>query len=250
MRRACHYLGLSRSTYRYRPKPLTDRQQQLHGRIETLSWAHPPYGYRRIRRLLAKEGWTIRRCQGLKVRPKPKKIPRRGTSTGWPTQATHRHHVWTWDFIFDRNDNGGPIKRMTRIDEYTRQCLAIQVERQITAAQVLAVLEKAMAQYGAPDYIRSNNGPEFIAKKVQQGLKDHHIKAIYIDSGSPWQNGYIESFHSRFRDECLSRELLLNLREARVVIEDWRPHYNTERPHSRLGYLSPEEFTNTKILTH
>ena len=142
------------------------------------------------------------------------------------------------------------LKRGTLLDEYTRQCLAIQVERQITAAQVLAVLEKAMAQYGAPDYIRSDNGPEFIAKKVQQGLNNHHIKAIYIDPGSPWQNGYIESFHSRFRDECLSRELLLNLREARVVIEDWRPHYNTERPHSRLGYLSPEEFINTKILTH
>ncbi|MGY8827400.1 MAG: integrase core domain-containing protein [Candidatus Latescibacterota bacterium] len=142
------------------------------------------------------------------------------------------------------------LKRGTLLDEYTRQCLAIQVERQITAAQVLAVLEKAMAQYGAPDYIRSDNGPEFIAKKVQQGLNNHHIKAIYIDPGSPWQNGYIESFHSRFRDECLSRELLLNLREARVVIEDWRPHYSTERPHSRLGYLSPEEFINTKILTH
>jgi putative transposase len=106
---------------------------------------------------------------------------------------------------------------MTLLDEYTRQCLAIQVERQITAAKVLAVLEKAMAQYGGPDYIRRDNGPEFIAKKVQQGPKDHHIKAIYI-----------KSFHSRFRDECLSRESLLNLREARVVIEDWRPHYNTE----------------------
>ena len=154
---------------------------------------YPPYGYRRIRRLLAKEGWTIRlkqiqrirRCQGLKVRPKPKKIPRRGTSTGWPTQATHRHHVCTWDFIFYRSDNGIAIKMMTLLDEYTRQCLAIQVERQITAAQVLAVLEKAMAQYGTPDYIRSDNGPEFIAKKVQQGLKNHHIKAIYIDPGSP-----------------------------------------------------------------
>jgi transposase InsO family protein len=258
MRRACHYLGLPRSTYRYRPKLLTDRQQQLHQRIETLSWVHPRYGYRRIRRLRTKEGWTIsrkqvqriRRCQGLKVRPKPKKIPRRGTSTGLPTQATHRHHVWTWDFIFDRTDNGGTLKMMTLLDEYTRQCLAIQVERPITAAQVLAVLEKAMAQYGIPDYIRSDNGPEFIATKVQQGLKDHQIKTIYIDPGSPWQNGYIESFHSRFRDECLSREILLNLREARVVIEDWRQHYNTERPHSRLGYLSPEEFIKTKILTH
>jgi putative transposase len=154
-----------------------------------------------------------------------------------PAQATHRHHVWTWDFIFDRTDNGGTLKMMTLLDEYTRQCLAIQVERQITAAQVLAVLEKAMAQYGIPDYIRSDNGPEFIATKVQQGLKDHPIKTI-------------ESFHSRFRDECLSREMLLNLREAQVVIEDWRQHYNTERPHSRRGYLSPEEFIKTKILIH
>ena len=120
MRRAYHSLGLPRLTYRYRPKPLTD-QQQLHQRIETLSWANPRYGYRRIRRLLTKEGWTIRRkqvqrvrrCQGLKVRPKPKKIPRRGTSTGLPTQGTHRHHVWTWDFIFDRTDNGGTIKMMS-----------------------------------------------------------------------------------------------------------------------------------------
>ena len=157
--------------------------------------------------------------------------------------------MWTWDFIFDRTDNGGTLKRMTLLDEYSRPCLAIQVERQITAAEVLAVLEKAMIQYGVPGYIRSDNGPEFIAAKVQQGLSDHHIKTIYIEPGSPWQNGYIESFHSRFRDECLNREWLLNLREARVVIEDWRQHYNTDRPHSRLGYLSPEEFIQTKILT-
>ena len=257
VRRACRYLGLARSTYRYIPQPIPDRQQQLHQRIVTLSWASPRYGYRRIRRLLAREGWTIsrkqvqriRRKEGLKVRPKPRKIPRRGVSTGLPTQATHRHQVWTWDFVFDRTDNGGTLKMMTLLDEYTRQCLAIQVERQITAAQVLAVLKKAMRQYGVPSYIRSDNGPEFIAAKVQQGLRDHHIKTLYIEPGSPWQNGYIESFHSRFRDECLRREMLLNLREARVVIEDWRLHYNSDRPHSRLGYLSPEEFIQTKILT-
>ena len=151
----------------------------------------------------------IRRREGLKVRSKPKKIPRRGVSTGLPTQAAHRHHVWTWDFIFDRTDNGGTLKMMTLLDEYSRQSLAIQVERQITAAQVLGVLEQAMIQYGVPGYIRSDNGPEFIATKVQR-----------------W------------------------LREARVVIADWRQHYNRERPHSRLGYLSPEDFIHTKILTH
>ena len=257
VRRACLDLAMARSTYRYAPKPVPDRQQQLHQRIVVLSWAYPRYGYRRIRRVLTKEGWTvsrkqvqrIRRREGLKVRPKPKKIPRRGVSTGLPTQAEHRHHVWTWDFIFDRTDTGGTLKMMTLLDEYTRQCLTIRVERQITSAQVLEVLEKAMIQYGVPGYIRSDNGSEFIANKVQQWLRDHHIKTIYIDPGSPWQNGYIESFHSRFRDECLNREWLLNLREARVVIEDWRQHYNIERPHSRLGYLSPEEFIQAKILT-
>ena len=131
---------------------------------------------------------------------------------------------------------------------HSRPYLAIQVERQITAAQVLGVLEQAMIQYGVPGYIRSDSGPEFIATKVQQWLHDSQIKAIYIDRGSPWQNGYIESFHRRFRDVCLSREMLLNLREARVVIADWRQHYNRERPHSRLGYLSPEDFIQTKIL--
>jgi len=134
-------------------------------------------------------------------------------------------------------------------DEYSRQSLAIQVERQITGAEVLRVLERATIQYGVPGYIRSDNGPEFIATTLQQRLNDNRIKTIYIDPGSPWQNGYIESFHSRFRDECLSRELLLNLQEAQVVIADWRQHYNEDRPHSRLGYLSPEDFINAKILT-
>ena len=133
---------------------------------------------------------------------------------------------------------------MTLLDEYTRQSLAIQVERPLTASEVLAVLEKAMARYGVPGYIRSDNGPEFIAAKVQQWLSENQIKTIYIDPGSPWQNGYIESFHSRFRDECLGREMFLNLREARIVISDWRLHYNQERPHSKLGYRSPNEFIN------
>jgi putative transposase len=137
---------------------------------------------------------------------------------------------------------------LTMLDEYTRQCLAIRVERQLTADQVLATLWQAMMQYGIPAYIRSDNGSEFIANKVQQWLKENGIKTIYIDPGSPWQNGYIESFHSRFRDECLDREFLLNLREARVVIEDWRQHYNQIRPHGGLGYKSPENFILTQNL--
>ena len=254
-RRACCYLDIHRSTYRYPVKPPLPHQVQFHQRIVALSWQHPR-GYRRILALLAREGWSvsrkqvqrIRRKEGLKVRPKPERIPRQGVSTGLPTQATHRNHVWTWDFIFDRTDKGSPLKMLTMLDEYTRQCVAILFERQIRSEQVLATLWQAMTTYGIPEHIRSDNGTEFIAQKIQEWLRKNRIKTLYIDPGSPWQNGYIESFHSRFRDECLNREWLLNLREARVVIEDWRQHYNTERPHSRLAYLSPEGFiTHQKV---
>ena len=249
-RRACRYLGVHRSTYRYPVKSPLPQQVQLHQRIVSLSWQYPRYGYRRIRAVLEREGWSvsrkqvqrIRRKEGLKVHPKPQRIPRQGVSTGLPTQATHRNHVWTWDFIFDRTDKGSTLKMLTMLDEYTRQCMAIRVERQIRSGQVLATLWQAMMQYGIPEHIRSDNGTEFIAGKIQRWLRVNQIKTLYIEPGSPWQNGYIESFHSRFRDECLNREWLLNLREARVVIEDWRQHYNTERPHSRLGYLSPENY--------
>ena len=249
-RRACRYLGVHRSTYRYPVKSPLPQQVQLHQRIVSLSWQYPRYGYRRIRAVLEREGWSVRRKQvqrirrkeGLKVHPKPQRIPRQGVSTGLPTQATHRNHVWTWDFIFDRTDKGSTLKMLTMLDEYTRQCMAIRVERQIRSGQVLATLWQAMMQYGIPEHIRSDNGTEFIAGKIQRWLRVNQIKTLYIEPGSPWQNGYIESFHSRFRDECLNREWLLNLREARVVIEDWRQHYNTERPHSRLGYLSPENY--------
>tara|TARA_B100000519_G_C14181478_1_gene408740 strand:+ start:341 stop:1180 length:840 start_codon:yes stop_codon:yes gene_type:complete len=249
-RRACRYLGVHRSTYRYPVKSPLPQQVQLHQRIVSLSWQYPRYGYRRIRAVLEREGWSvsrkqvqrIRRKEGLKVHPKPQRIPRQGVSTGLLTQATHRNHVWTWDFIFDRTDKGSTLKMLTMLDEYTRQCLAIRVERQIRSGQVLATLWQAMMQYGIPEHIRSDNGTEFIAGKIQRWLRVNQIKTLYIEPGSPWQNGYIESFHSRFRDECLNREWLLNLREARVVIEDWRQHYNTERPHSRLSYLSPENY--------
>ena len=249
-RRACRYLGVHRSTYRYPVKSPLPQQVQLHQRIVSLSWQYPRYGYRRIRAVLEREGWSvsrkqvqrIRRKEGLKVHPKPQRISRQGVSTGLPTQATHRNHVWTWDFIFDRTDKGSTLKMLTMLDEYTRQCLAIRVERQIRSGQVLATRWQAMMQYGIPEHIRSDNGTEFIAGKIQRWLRVNQIKTLYIEPGSPWQNGYIESFHSRFRDECLNREWLLNLREARGVIEDWRQHYNTERPHSRLGYLSPENY--------
>ena len=219
-------------------------------RIVTLSWEHPRYGYRRIRALLVKEGWAasrkfvqaVRRSSGLQVKPPKKRRHRQGISTGLPTQASRRNHVWSRDFVHDRTDNGGMLKMMTFIDEYTRKCLDIRVARQLTSTDVLSVLSEAIDEEGAPSYIRSDNGSEFIAHQVQQWLSDKNIKAIYIDPGSPWQNGFIESFHNRLRDECLNREVLLSVAEAQVVIEQWRHTYNNEHPHSRLGFKSPQEF--------
>ena len=166
-----------------------------------------------------------------------------------PTQATHRNDVWTWDFIFDRTDKGSTLTVLTMLDEYTRQCLAIRVVRQIRSDQVLATLWQAMMQYSIPQHLRSDNGTEFIAGKIQRWLRENQIKTLYIEPGSPWKNGYIESFHGRLRDDCLNRAGLLNVREARVVIEDWRLQYNTERPHSRLGYLRPEDYIKHQIVS-
>ena len=250
LRRACAYLSLSWSTFSYRPKQASKKAQRLAERIITLSWEHPRYGYRRIRALLVKEGWAasrkfvqaVRRSSGLQVKPPKKRRHRQGISTGLLTQASRRNHVWSWDFVHDRTDNGGMLKMMTLIDEYTRKCLRIRVARQLTSTDVLSVLSENIDEEGVPSYIRSDNGSEFIAHQVQRWLREKNIKAIYIDPGSPWQNGFIESFHNRLRDECLNREVLLSVAEAQVLIEQWRQTYNNEHPHSRLGFKSPQEF--------
>jgi putative transposase len=178
----------------------------------------------------------------LRVPPTKRKVIRRGVSTGLPTTATHRNHVWTWDFIADATVRGGALRLLMILDEHTRECPVLRVDRALRAQDVLAWLQKAIEQQGAPEYLRSDNGSEFIAKIVQQWLAQNHIKTIYIEPGSPWQNGFVESFYGRFRDECLNREQLWTLTEARVVIGDYRCKYNQHRPHSRLGYLSPARF--------
>jgi transposase InsO family protein len=150
--------------------------------------------------------------------------------------------VWTWDFIADATVRGGALKMLTILDEYTRECHVLWADRALKAADVLHWLQGAIQQHGAPEYLRSDNGSEFIAKIVQRWLKAQQIKTIYIEPGSPWQNGFVESFHGRFRDECLNREQLWTLTEARVVVGDYRQQYNQVRPHSRLGYESPAVF--------
>jgi putative transposase len=252
-RAVCRILGLARSTFGYRGRGPSEEQRQLLKRMKELSDQNPRYGYRRIAALLRQEGWPVgkrqiqrlRRSAGLCVPPTRRKILRHGVSTGLPTKAGHRGHVWTWDFIADATVRGGALRMLTILDEHTRECHVLRADRALKAADVLEWLGKAIEAHGAPKYLRSDNGPEFIAKEVQRWLAEHQIKTIYIDPGSPWQNGFVESFHGRFRDECLNRELLWTLSEARVVVEDYRHHYNHSRPHSKLGYQSPVRFAAT-----
>ena len=249
-RTACRCLGLARSTFQYWRRPPTSERTRLVARLHELSRKYPRYGFRRIAVKLRGEGYKVgrkqvqklRRAEGLRVPPPRRYIPRRGKSTGLPTQATHRGHVWTWDFIADATVHGGALRMLTVLDEHTKEVHVLRPERQIGSADVIQFVKTAVVQHGAPEFIRSDNGPEFIAKERQRWLAEQNIKTTYITPASPWENGFVESFHSRFRDECLNREQLWTLTEARVVIEDFRQDYNAERPHSSLGYLSPQRF--------
>ena len=249
-RAACRVLNLARSTCGYRGRAPTPREELLRKRLRELSVKHPRYGYRRIAALLRQEGWRVgkrhiqrlRRAEGLRVPPTKRKLIRRGFSTGLPTTAQHRGHVWTWDFIADATVRGGALRILTILDEYTRERHVLRVDRALRSGDVLEWLQKAIVEHGAPKFLRSDNGSEFIAKIVQQWLREQEIKTIYIEPGSPWQNGFVESFHGKFRDEYLNREQLWTLTEARVVIGDYRGEYNQLRPHSKLGYKSPAVF--------
>ncbi len=249
-RRACRYLGLHRSSYRHPPRQPSDWLLRLHAQIERLSHQYPRLGYRKLVRLLRREGWQvgrklvqrIRRECGLRVKRWTKRPRRRGRSTGTiPTKAQGVNHVWTWDFISDRTDSGGKLRILSVLDEYSRECLALHVARQLTATDLIAVMERLVTQRGVPDHVRSDNGSEFVARTLQAWLADRQVKTLYIEPGSPWQNGHVESFHGSLRDECLDRELMLSLAEARVVIEDYRRYYNEERPHGGLGYRTPKQ---------
>jgi putative transposase len=254
-RAGCRILRLSRASFWYQAGQRSDRQQPMVARLHALSDAHPRYGYRRIAALLRQEGWWIgkrqvqrlRRVEGLRVPPTKRKLARRGHSKGLPTKATHRGHVWTWDFIADATVRGGALRMLTVLDEYTRECHVLRADRALKSADVISLVKRAIAQHGAPEFIRSDIGSEFIAKDFQRWLAEEHIKTIYIEPASSWQNGFVESFHGRFRDECLNREQLWTLTEARVVIEDYRIEYNNRRPHSRLGYRSPVNYAATLL---
>ncbi len=220
--------------------------------MKTLSRDNPRYGYRRVWASLRREGWQVNRKrvqrlwqqEGLKVPVKQVKHRRMGSGENSCAvrRAEHQNHVWSYDFLMDRTEEGRQLKLLPVVDEYTRECLAIEVDTSLSSKQVVQVLSRLMQQRGEPRYIRSDNGPEFIAQAVKGWLAQSGVGTLYIEPGSPWENGYSESFNSRFRDELLDRELLTSLIEAKVVVEEYRQHYNRRRPHSAIGYKTPAEY--------
>ena len=249
-RRACKVLGQSRSTQRYSSSRKSE--ESLVGRILELVREFPRYGYRMITRLLRQEGWRINfkrvyriwRQEGLKVPVKKRKKRRLGSREGGVTRrrAEYPNHVWSVDFIFDRTSNGRVLKILGLVDEFTRECIALEVARNFTSGNVIDLLSEVIADRGLPRYIRSDNGPEFISQELRGFLDTIDVKTSFIEPGSPWENGYVESFNSRLRDECLACELFTTLAEARSIISEWRNTYNHRRPHSSLEGMTPAEF--------
>jgi len=248
-RRACQIIGQARATQRRQPSPPCD-EKRLTEDIITLATKYGRYGYRRITALLNNQlGWRVNhkrvekiwRKEGLKV---PKKQPKRGRL--WLNDGScvrlrpeYKDHVWSYDFMIDRTANGRAFKILNIIDEYTRECLKTKVNRKIGSQDVIDELFNLIIYRGIPEHIRSDNGPEFTAKAVRSWLNRLGVKTMFIEPGSPWENGYIESFNGKLRDELLNREVFTTLEEARVLIEQWRREYNQVRPHSTLGYRPP-----------
>ena len=250
-RRACRVLGQHRSTQRHIPKGRADEDRLVADMIE-LARQFGRYGYRRIAALLREAGWSVSdgrierlwRREGLKV---PQKQPKKGRL--WLNDGScvrlrpeYRNHVWSYDFVHCRTDDGKVFRTLNILDEFSRECLAIKVDRKLNSTNVIDALTDLFILRGVPSFIRSDNGPEFIAQAVQDWIKAVGAKTAYIEPGSPWENGYVESFNSRLRDEFLSLEEFENLSAARSLTASFRHEYNGRRPHSSLGYMTPNDF--------
>jgi len=253
-RRACKTTSQPRATQRYQALQ-ADKDKPLVSKIKKLAQKHRRYGYRMITALLRADGWRVNRKrvyriwrqEGLKVPHKQVKRRRLGCSGNSCVRQKARHinHVWSYDFLMDQTEDGKALKLLPVLDEYTRECLSIDVQRSITARDVISTLEYLFAVRGAPQYIRSDNGPEFIADAIKSWLARSGVGTLYIEKGSPWENAYSESFNSRFRDEFLNGESFATVKEAKVLVESHRLDYNHHRPHSSLKYATPAAFAAT-----
>lgn len=250
-RRACEVLDQPRNCQRYESQPRDD-ERALVKRMLELVRRRPRFGYRRIAALLRSEAWRasatriyrLWRREGLKVPNKKRKRRRLGKSENGchRRRAEHKDHVWCWDFVFDHTTSGSTLKWLSIVDEYTRECLALKVDRSITSEDVIDTLAELFAMRGVPRHIRSDNGSEFIARAIQRWLGQVDVETLYIAPASPWENGYAESFHSRLRDEFLALEEFESLVAARKLTQAWRDDYNYHRPYGSLGYVAPAEF--------
>ena len=246
VRRSCALLEVSRSALGYTSR-MPARDAELAGELAQISAKRAAYGHRFAWALLRRGGWRVNRKRvrrvwralGLHLRRRKHRKIRTGQVRVFA--PTGPNQVWAYDFSFDRCANGQTLKSLSVVDEWTRECLAIEVGTSLTAERVIVVLARLFAQYGAPQVLRSDNGPEFIARALKIWVLFHHSDTATIEPGKPWQNGSVESFHATFRRECLDAEEFAHLREARIVIEQWRWEYNTQRPHSSLGYRTPAE---------
>jgi putative transposase len=248
LRQACALMSVARSTLRYRSR-LIERDAPAVVAMRELAAQYPRYGYRRIQVFLARRGYVMSadrahrlwRLHGLQV---PRKRPRRrvASTRPRPLPATGANHVWAYDFVFDACANGQQLKCLTVLDEFTRECLAIDVAGSIRSGRVIEVLSKLVSVHGAPKYLRSDNGPEFVSRAVLRWLSQAQIDTACIDPGKPWQNGSNESFNGKLRDECLGMQWFKNRIDAKILIEEFRRQFNEVRPHSSLGQLTPAEF--------
>ncbi|CAG1006803.1 putative protein YagA [Phycisphaerales bacterium] len=253
-RRVCRVLGQARSTQRYTAVP-RDGDEALIRRMHELVRQHPRRGYRMICGMLRLDGWRVNvkrvyrlwKQEGFKVPVKQHKRRRLGHSENGilRRRAEHKDHVWCVDFIHDRDERGRPLKWLSVVDEYTRECVALEVERGMTAAGVANVLIDLFASRGVPKHIRSDNGGEFIAGTIRRLADLTGVENLYIAPGAPWENGFAESFHSRLRDELLNAEIFLDVLDAKAQARNWREEYNRRRPHSSLGYLPPAVYAAT-----
>ena len=247
-RRLCRVLGQARATQRRKPV-LRDDEDALTKKVICFAHTYGRYGYRRVTELLRRDGWRVNhkrveriwRSTGLKV---PQRQPKRGRiwlndGSCIRLRAEHGNHVWSYDFVHERTRDGKPLRFLTVLDEYSRECLALKVGRQLRSREVEDCLYELFMTRGVPQYIRSDNGPEFVARALVGWLERLSVKTLFIEPGSPWENGYIESFNGKFRDEFLNGEVFDSVIEARVLTERWRRVYNTVRPHSGLGGNSP-----------
>jgi len=247
-RRACRLVHQPRGTQRYQPTQRND-EDRLTQAIIALASQYGRYGYRRITALLQQAGWCVGkdrvqriwRREGLKVPAKQKPRGRLWLNDGSCIRLRPEKpkHVWSYDFVEARTHDGRSLRLLTMIDEFTRECLAISVARRLNSHHVIETLGECMLQHGVPEHVRSDNGAEMTARRVRNWLQTVGTQPLFIEPGSPWENGYCESFNAKLRDECLNGEIFYSLKEAQVIIEMWRKHYNTVRPHSALGYRAP-----------